>query len=296
MIIRFLFGLGLFCALTASYAQKSKITWMFYDLPPQSINVEDRPANGFVDTYTKMVVEAWPEREHEFIYYPVTRIFKTLGDSAAQACLTSAIVTPERERLYYMTRFATIPPLRLVIRKKDAPRFPVNGKGEVLAGTLFDSQSLHGGLVSSRSYSAVLDALIAQGVKRNGSIEYVSNASAKFNPTLLMLSRNRIDYTLEFGYVAEYAIRNNPEFADTQLITLAIAGTQPFEAAFACPRTPWGKETVQHIDTLLTQLAKTKAYQNVLRQWLTAEEQRYMQPFETAFIKKRIAANFASPE
>lgn len=282
------------CAASVALADdKPVMTWMVLDLPPSSILVNDLPTDGATDIVLKLIADAWPEVEHRYLVVNTARAMANLGEGVP-ACFSGALITPERERIAYFSPTSLALPLHLVVRGDALAKIPRNAKGEVLAATLFDRSDLRGLMVPQRSYSPTVDALLHLRSASSG-IRYVTAADNGAN-ILKMLQRNRGDYTLEYDAFLAYQQSRNPELREGGgLYALPLAGSPaPAYGGIGCPRTAWGHDAIEKIDSLLTKLAPSPAYQNAMNRWLTPETIKRYQGAQAEFFRQRAKAGDAA--
>jgi len=270
----------------ASHAQAPQltITWMIWDSAPGAIFTDGKPTAGYIYSITKLLTDEWPEAQHRLVRTTIENAWGNL-DRGLEACYASALITPERERNYYMTQTLVIPSLAIIARPEAVSKLPRNAKGEVLAAELFDSKDLRGIIAPNRSYTALLDALLKSRAD-GANISYAKQLSGASN-ILQMLANNRGDYTIEYSTAALYQGARTPEVAQSNLQAIPIAGMEPVPAGIACPRTEWGRSVIVKADALLSKLVTRPEYFDGYRRWLTNAEQKYLAPYISTFIKQR---------
>lgn len=277
---------AVFFAGQAVMAQTARptVTWLLWDFAPGTISSNGQPVNGYIYNVTRMLAEAWPEAQHTLELTTTDNALASLN-RGVDACYVSAVMTPERERMYYMTQTLLVAPHSIVARSEVVDKIPKNAAGEVLAGQLFDRKDLRGIVAQNRSYSVLLDALLnsrspSSGITKARQLPGNSNI-------LQMLSSNRGDYTIEYAVSVLYQNSLAPDTAKTQFKILPIAGLQPIAVGIACPRTEWGRATITKADALLSKLVTRPDYFDALKRWQPLELQRFMAPHIKAFMKQR---------
>lgn len=262
------------------------LTWMVMDLPPAGIIEDGRLTDGFVDLTMKMIFDEMPEFEHRVEVTPISRIWLKLSEGAP-TCFTTALVTPERERVAYITLTHLILPLQLVARSAAVDKLPRNKKGEVLADQLFERSDLSGLVTPKRSCSAPLDALLAARPASSG-IHEVAEAGSGSN-ILQMLSRGRADYTIEYDFVLNYQYQKSPQTIKIQdLRVLPFAGAQPMPAGIACPRTEWGHKMILRLDAILLRISQRAQYREASRRWMSPDIIKRNQATYNEFYRRRM--------
>ncbi len=269
-------------------ADKPVMTWLLQDLPPVSMPVEGRPTVGVTDVLLHLIAQRWPEADHR---YQVTNIARAQGQLAQgeQACINGLVITPERERIALLTPSNLVLPLQLITRQDMLKRLPRNEAGEVLPATLLERPGLRGVLVRQRSYTPLLDALLQGGTARPGAIDYAVTADNAGN-LFKMVAMGRADYTLDYDFALAYQQQRDPRFfKDKHLVSVPIAGLQPFVSGIACPRTPWGREVMLRIDAIVASLASHPDYVNAADRWLSPETRKRYKAARAEFFRKRAA-------
>lgn len=265
-------------------AARPVLTWMVLDLPPGSKPVNGQLTDGISDLMLKMVFEAMPEFEHRILVANAARAMSKLAEGEP-VCFGSAAYSTERERVAYFTLAYLIPPLQVVARADVAPRLPRNDRGEVPPAALFDAPDLRGLIVPQRSYSDLLDELLARRAAASG-IKTVLASDGGSN-ILRMLKLDRADYSIEYDFVVDHLIGRTPELRREEYRLLPIAGLQPLPVGIACPHTPWGRQTIQRIDAAVSRIAARPAYKRALMNWLPPESARRYERAIDEFIQQR---------
>lgn len=270
----------------SAWAQdKPVMTWLMQELPPVSMPVNGQPTIGTTDVLLKLIAQQWPQVHHHYVQTNTARALAMLAEGQ-EACFSGSVITPERERIAYITPTHFGIPLQLITRKAVLSRLPRNNAGEVLPANLFDSTQLRGLLVRNRSYSPVLDALI--NLRGPGAtIDYAVMADGGAN-IFKMIALQRADYALEYDFALAYQLHREPDFyRDKGLIAVPIAGASPFVSGIACPRTQWGREMILKIDAIVASLASSPAYQQAGDRWLTASTIAHYKQARAAFFQNR---------
>ena len=260
------------------------ITWLLWDFPPSSIGSNGKFTDGYIYSVAKILIDAWPEAHHNLVGTTTDNAWASLNQRV-EACYVSAILTPERERIYYMTQTLVVEPLSLIARTEIAGKLAKNSDAEVLPAQLFNRSDMRGVLAQSRSYTPVLDALLDKRASNSG-ISKVRQVPGTSN-ILLMLANERGDYTIEYGTSFQYQATLNPTLTGNSLAVLPIAGGKPVRAGIACPRTKWGRAVIRKTDALLAKLVTRPDYFDALKRWQSAAMQTAMAPQLSAFVRQR---------
>ena len=276
---------GLLWGASAPAADKPVVTWMMGASPPASMPVDGKLTDGFYDVAVKLVAQEWPEVEHRVVVVNGGRALSSLS-SNMQACFASAVRTPERDRVGYFTASYLLPPLKVVAKPDKLTGMRKNAAGEVLPANLFDRDDLRGIIIPNRSYSPVVDALLALRPASSG-LRTVITTDGGAN-LLKMLALDRADYSLAYDHTLVYNLKQNPDaFRHTQLVAAPLAGTETVLTGVYCPRSDWGREAVMRIDAILAKVSQTPQYRNALHRWLSPDAVARHKLAEAAFYAQR---------
>jgi len=207
--------------------------------------------SGSIDTMLAYLAERWPAPglKSTVLHANAKRSWQLIA-AGQPVCHTSALRTPERERLAHFSSTQMTPPAQLITRRALLSRLPMTAAGEVNLTQLLERSSLRGALIESRSYGAEIDRLVAR--RPAGSKALVFYSAADFGRKILpMLARSRADFSIEYQRALQVMTAGDPTLSE--LVSLPIQGVnEPVVLGFACPRTPWGLATVKTIDGLLS--------------------------------------------
>ncbi|MES2160733.1 MAG: TIGR02285 family protein [Pseudomonadota bacterium] len=281
-------GLLLACPARAG----ESMTWLMPDFPPIGIPVHGQPTDGMADQLVKYIVSRWPEASHRFLYANPNRVWSMLA-SGEQVCFTGALRTQERERFAYFRNTYLLPPPQLIIRPEVLAAIPLNARGEAEPGPLMNNASLHGLVIEKRAYGHAVDALLAQPA---ASPNIKRLAASNYGKTIFtMMTMNRGDYTIDYDFVLAHAALTDTQLARLKAIPLAGADAL-IVGGIACPRTPWGRATVQKIDALLASHEGSSVLLQAQARWISRESaSRYDEAMKEFFRRLETPQNYDLP-
>lgn len=274
------------CVANMAWAEdKPVMRWWQVHLPPYSILVNDQPTTGAADERLRLIMAQWPEVKHEFINVKSGRLWKDLAEPDANACNNTAIITPEREKNFYLSATNLVAPVDVIAKPSVLKNMAKNARGEVLPGALFDRNDLTGIINPGRSYGVVLGTMLSRRSPK-AKIEEVIPWSGNTN-VLEMIANGRADYTLEFERTLTYLTVTTPRLKDAGLETAHIAGGAMSQVGIACPRNAWGYAAIKKIDAIVTSLARNPEFQQNNNMWISAKERAYLKTASDEFFKAR---------
>lgn len=268
---------------TAPLRAAEVVTWAMPDFAPATLPVNGMPTNGITDRMGLYIQSHWPEVEHRYSFGNIKRVWTDIA-AGGKSCHIGSLVNPERKRIAYFTlTHMTQPPL-LIVRSDSLPLLPVNRDGDVNLSRLFALSSLHGVVAEKRSFGETIDGIIAE--RAQGGMAVVPPAN--FAGSLLkMLAAGQIDYTIEYDFALSYQQSQNPALKSLRAVAIEGATTM-MPVGIACPRTAWGKATIERVDRIISGKEGATAMRQASDSWSTpATLQRYRKELD-AFTARRV--------
>lgn len=271
----------------ATLAQdKPVMTWTILDLPPGMTLVDEKPVDGISAIRLKMIMANMPEYRHEFQVMTAARIVNTLSQPDAKGCLNNALMTPEREKKFYMSSTGVSLPHSVVAKPETLKKLAKNAAGEVLPVALFERTDLVGVVNPGRSYSALFDTLIQHNSSRS-KIMMVPPTRGGAN-VMQMVASAHADYTIDYEATLAHLMSTDAALKDAPLQALPLAGGVLTPTGFMCPRNAWGYEMIKKIDAILTKMLPDPAFQLQKNRWTSAQSSAMLKPKLEAFYSQRI--------
>lgn len=241
-----------------------KIVWLMpeVDAAPGSASgaaAGSAPARrGLAQPLSDYLAAHWGSpAQHEVLIANVKRSWRMV-EEGQQACHLGVLRTPEREAVAYFVDTHLIPPHQLIIRRAALAKLPRYTDGDADLERIWAERQLRGAIVAGRSYGRGLDALLA---KRPAGVmdEYTT---PDFGGNMLsMIAIGRADYTIEYDFVlahqqelrtATAAGGGAGKVSTADLVSVPIEGfSSPVISGIACPRTAWGKRTIDQVERVL---------------------------------------------
>lgn len=257
------------------------ITWGILDFAPSHIVSGPHKGTGKVDKILKLMQSKMPGYDHREVVMNTIRIDHEIK-SNNNVCGTTAIKTPEREAfaVFSMTD-DFVPSHRIIYRKDSTKPFPKNQP--LSLQSIIDNKALKGGFVRRRSYTHAVDTIL-RAHEEDDHLYF--HTSQNINKELVyMLIAGRIDYTLEYPWMASYIARDrnyHEAFATIELTEL-----KPYVMGhFYCPDTPWGREVIKQINAILLQARPTQQYRDFIESHMDASSVAILRHYyDSMFLK-----------
>lgn len=277
---------ALFAAATASAQDKPVMTWTILDLPPAMILADGKPVDGIAAKRLQMIMARMPEYRHEFQVMPAARIVATLSQPDAKGCLNNGLITPEREKRFYMSATNLSFPLSVIAKPDTLKKLQKNAAGEVLPAALFDRVDLVGIVNPGRSYTALYDALLERRSPQ-AQIQFIPSTRSGAN-VMQMVESDRAHYTIDYEYTMTHLMHTESEFKGAHLQALPLAGGVMNKSGIMCPRNAWGYEMIRKIDAVVSRLLPDPAFQNQTNRWISPQMSAHLKPHIDAFYAHRM--------
>lgn len=260
------------CA-SASHAAPPEITWYIPDLPPHYVVEAGRKEVGFhQQALQKQFMPALGDYKHSTKVASVGRVLAMLK-SDPNACIPSAVKTPEREQFMVFSRpsLAMIPP-GLFVRAGDAHKFTplVDASGRISLEALLARGDFVLGVEGQRRYGAGVDKLVEA---RTGSkAVYQVNFQAAARSLMRMAAVERVDGVLGYPYEATWHLNDRSWNGPNKLHFYELTEQPRFNTSYvACSNSELGKAVIAQLNARLDQASTRAAIAGHYETWLTPE-------------------------
>lgn len=245
-----------FCLAAAATLNKSKgiIAWAVPENPQFSVTNNGAPLTARGNSIISYLSRHLPEYDHTTLIASIRRILVQIQKNE-NTCLTSSLEDRSRLEFSYWTSYGILPPPMLVVRKETVPLLKVkNGKVSLL--DLIKTKKFRGGARHSRSFGPEIDEILkALQDSKPSTVSFDF-----FSQNLLeMISRNRIDYSIEHQVVFNQYIK---AVSLHNLVALPILeANKPLVNYIICSRTKFGKTVIEKIDRIVRENILSTAYE-----------------------------------
>ncbi|MBT3368388.1 MAG: TIGR02285 family protein [Nitrospina sp.] len=256
------------------------ITWLKTDFPPVSIPEGKDAGEGIMDKIIDLMISNLPDYHHQSRVANIKRIM-TEFEQGQDACAGGFIITEERLKIGHFSKYPStfLPPVQIVIRREDRKLFESSGIQSL--EDLLMNKSLKLGLSSKMAYGKKIDSLVEK-YKAKGNI-FFRHGDDITKGLLLMLLKNRIDYTISYPWMVEYMLK--PEQVDKLTFIPAKETQTPIMHYVMCSKTDWGLRVIEKINAILKKERPTKRYRSIFERWLPKSEiERYRREYEIQFL------------
>ncbi|MBI9075132.1 MAG: TIGR02285 family protein [Desulfatibacillum sp.] len=248
---------------------KEELKWLVIDWPPYQMLEGPEQGMGRFDALLDMYIKNLPQYDHKKVEMNWAR-FWTGVKEGQEVCNIFAIKTEEREQIAaFSTANSFGIPVRAVMRKSTSESL-----GNPLSVSLSDivkDRRLKGVLESKRSYGPALDKILT-GIQGSVNFERVAIPS---DSVIQMLLSGRVDYSIEYPFVAYYLAEKHASLYKEPLISIPIEdGPRFYESYVACPKNEWGEMVLKDINTMLEKVKQDPEYLRILQKGYTNQEER----------------------
>nr|WP_246072479.1 TIGR02285 family protein [Catenovulum sediminis] len=245
------------------------IIWPKHHWAPLMMQTDPNKAPGRFDQLIDLYIKSLPMYKHKIINMNWSRVWMQIK-SGAPVCNIAALRTTERESfaLFSLPNSIAIPNKVIV---KDSLYQQWRQPQSISLNALTRNPQYKLIYEKERSYSNLVDSILSVS-NSSPSVESRNVNSAQL---IKMLVYNRIDYMIEYENVARYHVQNIEFFDDKPTIrSISIEGHPEYYLGYiACPKTNWGRQTIQDLNKLLTKIRPSKAYRLAHKAWAASEKE-----------------------
>lgn len=219
------------------------------------INVEHgEPSDGLAMEVMQAVLARMPDRDPRFRLGNRARLQRNMA-AGANLCALPLLREPQGDDVGYFIPLFASTPIRVVMRRRQLERFPIES-GRLSLTRLVSDSRLQGALDRARTYPSKLQGVLDQAV-REGRILRVSASTGGEN-LLLMLKHGRFDYILEYASIS-HAVESRLGIGEL-LASVPIQEDAELSAiGIYCTRNAWGRAAAKRIDKAIRQVAAEPA-------------------------------------
>ncbi len=272
--------LGWAISLSPAFAGET-IKWGVYDWPPMHIIEGEHKGKGIFDSIMYHFQKKLPEYTHDTVTANTARFWSYIKDGE-NFIYISSIVTPERLKYaYFSMPDAIVIANTVVMRKETADSLKI--ADSVSLNSLLKNKELKGGLIADRSYGKDNDKIIADNM--NDANLYFQRVGNLGFSLFQMLLAKRVDYIVEYSYVAIYFEEILNKKGET--VSIRIEDASPYQLAYvACPRNEWGRRMIDRINTIIKEARPTEEYRKIMEMWQSEDGKKTIRKaYDEIFMK-----------
>ena len=259
---------------------ENTITWHTFEAPPLMILKGQQKNTGIVDGLRSLLQHSLNDFEHEEINLPYKRYLRDAKEKR-NICTAYLFKTPMREEFLYFSKPAIIFPGFEIILHKDTYA-KLDYPAEISLHDLFEKFNFRLATNQIRSYGPKIDPIIkAYEAKRK-----VSRHTGSTTLVFRLIASKRADFMIDFpNRVLYWAQELNLDPYDF----LSIPIKEDYKNAIsyvACPKTEWGKNVIDKVNTVLSEHIATPAYLDILKRWSPEYHKQEIDELHKILIKK----------
>ncbi|MCP4348760.1 MAG: transporter substrate-binding domain-containing protein [Desulfobacterales bacterium] len=279
-IITAVIGSLLLVGVPYSVQAKDQITWMKIHWPPLMVLENNQLKSGRAVLQLRLLEKDMPEYEHVYENMNWAR-FRFDATQGRHVCNPMAIKTENNKNVVELSIPFTITlPCVVVAKKSTLAR--IGNPESISVPDLLSIQGIRGVVQDTRSYTAQVDAIIQKHID-GSNLTFRAIAAKSIIPMLL---DNRIDYTIEYSYIADYLVKKAGGKMET-IGMIRINGYPPIVyGRVACPKNEWGKRVIQKVNDVLRKQRPTPYYRKLMEMSAYTEYDKRMirEKYETHFL------------
>jgi len=217
--------------------------------------------------------------------YPAKRLMNNLKnfETLANPILKK---TKKRAKFLYYSKLPTafIPSHMIVVTKKRYDQ--LKKKSLSLEEILSDSKN-RVGLQITRSYGKTLDQIILK--TKDKSEIYYDYRSNPYKSLLNKLNDGVLDFVVGYPMEIEY-LKRRFDLQSLKCVRIDELADEPYHVSyFGISKTAKGKQIIEQVDRVLSDLRKKKEYRNFFERWIGRDFlEKYKKDYDLIFLKNKI--------
>ncbi len=264
-----------------------KLVWFHADFPPASIVSGPDKGTGATDQVEKLLQKNLPEYEHVESVANFTRILEELRNNDSQVISASLLKTPEREEYIEFSVLSMVAfPNGSIFLKSRYPELKayIDDTGTLDLEKVFAASKYTIGISKGRRYGGVIDDILAK--YQNAPFIYTRTGTDMDQGLIQMMIEGRLDIILLYPTSAKYV--TDKLHVSEKIMFLPIKGMSEYNGTWiGVPKTPWGKEMIGKINTILLEQRQTPEYLSLYEKWIYEESiPRYRELVKSVFERE----------
>ncbi|MBT42350.1 MAG: hypothetical protein CMF12_07470 [Idiomarina sp.] len=268
--------LGAVLPLDTAIAQDPDIRFGINAAPPfhipESMQQKQQIPAGFCDALVETVSQQLPDHTIEVSRLPQIRI-RRLMKREQNLCFPCLIKRSSYNPDYYFSDTVNLyPPHGIITRKSVAEQLRQQFGDQISFADIASQTELRFAQPSGRKYGDI-QPILEEHLIDTDKYQDVFGNNATYN-LLSMIATDRVDYTVDYPMMIKlYRQLGAVNTAESQLTFIPITEYQqkPIIGAIGCARTPWGKQAIDAINSVLPKIKQNKEFNRSLDFWLGAD-------------------------
>ena len=258
--VSLLLGFALGFSSLANASSKNEIKWYSYDHPPAAFTRGRYKGQGFLDQARDQIIAQLPQYQHQVQEATLARFMYDVS-RGQNVCYPALIITEQRQHTITFSDYSLMHyNLQVVLRKSLAEKLKL--ANEVDLTSLFNQHQLVLARVNTRSYTPMLDKILAQYPQ-----QIMTMTSSSIVQLFHMLIKGRADFLLTYPSVSHFNLSQLNQ-AD-EFISLPVKGLTPFILSrVGCTKGAWGDAVIHDINQALAKAKQSPQYFSALTAWL----------------------------
>ena len=281
----------LLCSLLVSLncqASVPVITWVKNDAPP-FFNITGKGTLGVGDIVQMYLEDHLDGFQHQTEITTLARLNNN-WQAAEPRCFTTMIHGKPRNPSYLLSNPTMLYYAQGIIYHKDNQQIVLDELGRFDFTSLTKNSPLIMAQSPGRAYGEALNDVLLKHADHYQL--YERPASDETQGLLHMLVNQRFDFVVDYEMVLRYhstdpRIRTNLRFAPI------LGFSEHFiVGAVGCTNSPWGEETIAHINQVLPDIVNDIRYRTILQQWFMPliQPEKYWHAYQQFVLAAQIAS------
>lgn len=249
-------------------AAKEILTWQVIHWPPfQMLEGADK-GRGRYDALLALFIANLPQYEHRTVEMNWARVWSEIKEGK-NICNMFAIKTEERSTYAVFSKPLSVGlPLRIIMRKSSIETLGDHQPISIV--DLLKDNRFKGVFVARRSYYPVIDQILEQ----YGSLPTVNRLAIPDENAIRMILSGRMDYTLEYPYVANYMASKLKSGFDAEIGSIPVKELLDYgKSSLACPNNEWGQKVIKDFDEMLDRVKYKPEYLKIMQMYHSEQKE-----------------------
>lgn len=247
-----------------------EIFWESTYSPPSLISQGDMKNQGYSDLARELFIINLNSFTHNIVHNSYSQAVVNVQTGKNYCFVGLKKDVKNQENIEFSEPFLNIFSNMLYIRDDDKKYFQkyLEKENALNLHRLFQNSNHSFGYIKNRIYSTFINDLILKNINKKHFVFKESNDS---DVLIRMLSRNKIDYILEYPHIFDY-IKNEQEL-DKEYSFYPILDSNVFEKIYVgCSKSDFGKKVIFEINQIISK--NEDVFESFYRTWLSSDSKK----------------------
>jgi len=280
--MRLFFALLIVISSNALADNKPLLTWYITNWPPAFILDGPRKSQGYADQIIDILEDELPDYQHKRTFLPYPRLLKYI-ERGEEGCYPTNVYEEKANYGVTSVPHVLVSGHSIYIHKDNKDKFPSLQEASLVS--LLNNPKLILGVRADLEFGPIIAPILK--AHENDAHLFRRSGQDLVDGLVKMLHRKRIDYFIEYSFVMKFgADKIGASMNDFIEIPMLENKTEFIRGTVECPDTPWGRDVIAKINTILINTRGAGKIRDLNESWFLSptNKHHYWDKYQTLVL------------